>query len=88
MKVSFINLLNIIVISTKFIWLEAATEVLCTKRCSVESTKSIKIKMTHRRAVGNGCIWEKISLMNTCCVSQSVFYQVLNAVSDGAFKRN
>ena len=30
--------------------------------------------------IGNGCIWEEISPMNACLVSQSVFYQVLNAV--------
>ena len=29
---------------------------------------------------------ERISLMNACLLSQSVFYEVLNAVSDGVFK--
>ena len=36
--------------------------------------------MTCHRVVGDGCIWEGISPMNSCLVSQSVFYQVLNAV--------
>ena len=31
--------------------------------------------------IGNGCIWEGISPMNACLVSQSVFYQVLDAVA-------
>ena len=29
---------------------------------------------------GNGCIWKGISPMNACLLSQSVFYQVLDAV--------
>ena len=33
--------------------------------------------------MGGECIGEEISLMNACWVSQSVFYQVINAVSDG-----
>ena len=37
--------------------------------------------------VGDGCIWEGISLMNACWVSLPVFYEVLNAVSDDLFKR-
>ena len=40
------------------------------------------MKITHHKFVGDGCIWEGISLMNACRVSQSVLYQVLNAVSD------
>ena len=35
----------------------------------------------HHRVMENGCIWEGVSLMNICWVSQSaVFCQVLNAV--------
>ena len=41
-----------------------------------------KMKITHHKFVGDGCIGEGISLMNACRVSQSVLYQVLNAVSD------
>ena len=52
----------------------------------IVATNNIKIKITHR-VVGDGCIWEGISLMNACWVSQSVFYEVLNAVSDDVFKR-
>ena len=40
-----------------------------------------KIKITHHRVMGNGCVHLWIGLL---AVSQSVFYQVLNAVSDGA----
>ena len=40
-----------------------------------------KIKITHHRVMGNGCVHLLIGLL---AVSQSVFYQVLNAVSDGA----
>ena len=36
----------------------------------VESTNNIKIKITHRRVIGDGCIWERISLMNACWVIQ------------------
>ena len=43
--------------------------------------------ITHHRVIGDGCIWGGISLMNDCRVSQSVFYQVLNAVSEVVFKR-
>ena len=43
------------------------------------------MKITRHKLVGDGCIWEGISLINACLVSQSVFYQVLNAVSDGVF---
>ena len=50
-----------------------------------ESTNNIKIKITHHRVIGDGCIWEVISLMKADCVTQSVFYQVLNAISDGVF---
>ena len=44
------------------------------------------MKKTHR-VIGDGCIWKGISLMNTCWVSQSVFYEVLNTVNDDVFKR-
>ena len=54
----------------------------------VESTSKVKIKITHHRVIGDGCIWEGISLINACWVSQSVFYQVLQAVSDDVFKEN
>ena len=49
------------------------------------ATNNIKIKTIHRVG-GNGCIWEGLSLINTSWVSQSLFYEVLNAVSD-VFKR-
>ena len=39
-----------------------------------ESTNDIKIEITHHRSIEDGCIWEEISLMNACWVSQSVFY--------------
>ena len=39
--------------------------------------KSHKIKNAHHIIIGEGCIWEEISLMNACWVIQSVFYQVL-----------
>ena len=51
-----------------------------------ESTSNIKIKITCYRVLGDGCIWEEISLMNTWWVSQSAIHKVLNA-SDGVFKR-
>ena len=53
----------------------------------VESTNNIKINIIHHRVIGDGCICQGISHMNTCWVSQSVFYQFLNVVSDGVFKR-
>ena len=53
-----------------------------------ESTNNIKIKITRHGVTEDGCIWEGISPMNPCWVSQSVFYQVWNAVSDGVFKGN
>ena len=40
-----------------------------------------KIIITHHKVVGDGCIWEGISLMNACWVSQLVPCQVLNPVS-------
>ena len=40
-----------------------------------------KIIITHHRVVGDGCIWEGISLINACWVSQLVLCQVLNPVS-------
>ena len=51
-----------------------------------ESTNDIKIEITHHRSIEDGCIWEEISLMNACWVSQSVLHQYLKAVSDGLFK--
>ena len=47
---------------------------------------NIKIKVTRHRVIGDGWIWEGISLMNPCWVSQSVIEQVLNA-SYGVFER-
>ena len=39
---------------------------------------NLKVKITHHRVIGDGCIWEGIS--PECLQSQSVvFYQVLNA---------
>ena len=47
-----------------------------------------KMKITHHRVIGNGCIHLGIGTCVQCqSISQSVFYQVLNAVIDGAFKR-
>ena len=43
--------------------------------------------MTYHIVVGDGSIWEEISPMKACWVSQLVFYQVFNAVNDCAFKR-
>ena len=43
-----------------------------------ESKNHIKIKTNHFRFTENGCIWEGMSLMNACWVSE--FYQVLKAV--------
>ena len=56
---------------------------------SVESTNNIEIKVTRYRVIGDGYIWEGISLINPCWASESVFYQVLNAVhdADGVFNR-
>ena len=51
----------------------------------VKSTNNIK--GTHHRVIGDWGIWERISLMNACWASQSVFYEVLNGVSDCLFKR-
>ena len=49
----------------------------------------MKIKIAHHRVIRDGSIWKEISLMNTCSVSQSVLYQVLNPViNDGVFKEN
>ena len=45
-----------------------------------------KIKITRHRVIGDEYIWEEISLMNACWVSQSVLHQYLKAVSDGLFK--
>ena len=44
----------------------------------------IKMKITHHWVIGDGCIhlWILAELF-----SHSVFYQVLNAVSDGMLKR-
>ena len=47
---------------------------------------NIKIKVTRHRVIGDGWIWEGISLMNPSWVSQSVIEQVLNA-SYGVFER-
>ena len=41
-----------------------------------ESKNHMKIKTTRHRDMENGHIWEGISLINACWVSQSVFYQV------------
>ena len=39
-----------------------------------------KIKIIRHRVIGDGCIWEVISITHESCgVSQSVFYHVLNA---------
>ena len=55
-----------------------------------KSTNNIKIKKTPHRLMEDAYICEVISVpfMNARWVSQSVFYQVLNAVSDGVFKGN
>ena len=53
----------------------------------VESTKNIEIKITHyHRVIWDGLAWE--TLMSACWVNQSVFYQVLNGVSDDVLKEN
>ena len=61
---------------------------MIVKARTFESTYHIKIKITRHRVMEDACIWEGISLMNVCWVSQSVFYQILNAVSDAVFKKN
>ena len=48
---------------------------LCSKLASrtlfaVESTNSIKLKITHHRAIGDACIWEGMRLINACRVSR------------------
>ena len=54
----------------------------------VESRNEIKIKITHHRVKGDGCIREGILLMNANCVSQSMFYKVLNqSVMERLIKR-
>ena len=40
----------------------------------------IKIQINHHRVIENRSIWEGISPMNACWVSQREFYQVLNPV--------
>ena len=40
-----------------------------------ESRNNIKIKVTRHRFIGDGCIWEGISLKNITQVSQSVSVQ-------------
>ena len=49
----------------------------------VENRNNVKIKITHHRVIGEGCIWEGMSL-NTCWLSQSVLYQIFCAVNSGA----
>ena len=48
----------------------------------LKSTNNIKINITHHRVKGHRWIQEGIFIKNTCWVSQSVFYNVLNAVRD------
>ena len=50
----------------------------------VQTTKILK---TCHKFIGDKCIWERISLMNGRWISHLVFHQVLNAVSDGLFKK-
>ena len=45
------------------------------------ATNGIKIKKTHQIVIEDGLIWEGISLMNACWISQWVFYRVLNAIN-------
>ena len=68
--------------SLKYKWFRQ-NFICCWKKLA---TNDIKIKITHR-VVGDGSIWEGISLINVCWVSQSVFYEVLNVVSDDVFNR-
>ena len=48
------------------------------------STSGIKIKITHHSVIGDKWIWEGISLMNVCRVSQPMIHHVLNDM----FKRS
>ena len=76
-------------ISCKYMWIKDPwnTSELERTLFSVQSaTNNIQIKIIHR-VVGDGCIWEGLSLINACWVSQSVFYEVLNAVGDDVFQR-
>ena len=72
--------------SCEFMWIEhpwntsELARTLFPVECSYLLTAN-NIKITHR-VVRDGCFWEGISLMNACWVSQSVFYEVLNIVSD------
>ena len=43
----------------------------------VQSMGKIKLKMTCNRVAADGCICIEILIINVCCVSQSVIYQVL-----------
>ena len=43
-------------------------------------------KIIYDRVIGDKWIWGRMSFINSIRVSKSVFYQVLNAVSDGVFK--
>ena len=43
----------------------------------VQSMGKIKFKMTCNRVAADGCICIEILIINVCCVSQSVIYQVL-----------
>ena len=40
------------------------------------SINNILLKVTRHRVMGDGCIWEGISLMDPCSISQPVFLQV------------
>ena len=54
-----------------------------------ESTNNIRIKITSHRIIRDGCIWEEISHMNTCWLTQVAdSFQVWNAASNGVFKEN
>ena len=49
-----------------WLWTKLSYSELARTLFPAESTNDIKIKITHHRDIGDGSIWEGISLMNTC----------------------
>ena len=53
----------------EWLWTKLSYSELARILFPAESTNNIKFKITHYRDIGDGCIWEVISLMNTCWFS-------------------
>ena len=51
---------------TQVIFPILARTLLARTLFPVKSTNNIKIKIPHHRVIGDGCIWEGISLMKAC----------------------